>query len=614
MQAIELLAPAKNAETAIAAIRCGADAVYIGPPRFGARQAAANSIEVIENVVDFAHPYYAKVYVTLNTILFDNELPAAENLIHRLYEIGIDGLIIQDLGLLELDLPPLPLIASTQMNNDSPEKIKFLEQVGFSRAILARELTIEQIRKIRKETSIELEIFILGSLCVGASGRCLLSYSIGGRSANRGCCAQPCRNTYMLKDNAEKILAENRYLLSLKDLNLCEHIGSLIDAGVSAFKIEGRLKDISYVANSVAFCRQKIDCIIKDKNLRRSSSGFVRLDFLPDLGKTFNRSFTAYGLADNSSCLASIDTPKSIGQFVGTVTKVEKTSFSLDYAEDIHNADGICFFDRNKNLTGTLINRVDGNTIRPQKMVRIEIGTKIYRNFDCRFTKQLAKNPADRKIRIFLTLQETADGFILLAEDEDGNKTDCEIPVEKQPASKPKAAEQTIVTQLKKLGTTIFDCSDVKIDSSQTFFLPVSVLNNARRTIVSKLLESRLSNRPRLAVKISKNDYPYPDKHLAYLDNVLNKKAADFYRRHGVSTIEPAAESGLDMAGRLVMTTKYCIRNQLGLCPAHRRPIAAQKQQQNRIPAEPLVLEDENKHIFRVEFLCSSCGMNFFLL
>ncbi|MFH1548193.1 MAG: peptidase U32 family protein, partial [Candidatus Omnitrophota bacterium] len=368
---LELLAPAKNTETAITAIKCGADAVYIGAPRFSARQATGNSIESIQQVVEFAHQYYAKVYVALNTLLFDNELPAAEKMINQFYKIGIDGLMIQDMSLLELDLPPIPLIASTQMNNASLKKVKFLQNVGFFRAILARELTLEQIKDIRKHTTIELECFIHGALCVGASGQCYMSYANGGRSGNRGVCAQPCRRLYSLKDKTGKTIVKDRYLLSLKDLNLSDKLEELIDAGVNTFKIEGRLKEISYIANVVGFYRQKLDSILAKKGLQKSSSGKVSLNFKSDLNKTFNRGYTDYGITGKGTNMGSINTPKSIGEFVGIISKVDKNTFTIEGKSKLHNGDGICFFDERNNLDGTTVNNVEGGNIYPQKLYNI---------------------------------------------------------------------------------------------------------------------------------------------------------------------------------------------------------------------------------------------------
>jgi len=599
---IELLAPAKDCPTARAAILCGADAVYIGAERFSAREAAGNTLPTIQQVTDFAHQYYARVYVALNTLLRDDELAPAERMVHRLYDAGVDGLIIQDVGLLELELPPLPLIASTQMHNATTERVKFWEEVGFSLAILARELTLEQIRHIRRQTHIELECFIHGALCVGASGQCYMSYALGGRSGNRGQCAQPCRRPYSLIDRDGKTVVRDRHLLSLKDLNLSEHLEELIDAGVTSFKIEGRLKDLPYVANTVGFYRQKLDSILSKKGLRRASSGSVHLSFQPNLEKTFNRGFTDYGLTAPVASVASIDTPKSIGEYVGTVTRVEESCFSLDRTHDLHNADGICFFDRQQNLDGTVVNRIENQKVYPQKMHGIHKGQRIYRNFDYVFSRGLTGRVAERKIGLSMYLQEAPSGLVLTGADEDGNQATVEIVGEKQPAQKKEAARQTIHTQLAKLGNTIFECSDLQVQTDDVYFLPVSQLNAAKRELVRRLLQAREANRPRPTGGVRRNDVPFPERHLTYMGNVLNAKARAFYQRHGVEMISPAAESGLDLTGQLVMTTKYCLRRELGLCSGPGSGSAA----------EPMILEDEDGREYEVHFRCGRCGMEVF--
>ncbi|MFA5291456.1 MAG: U32 family peptidase [Phycisphaerae bacterium] len=613
---IELLAPAKDASTAIAAIQCGADAVYIGAERFGARQAAGNTIADIQKVADFAHQFYAKVYVTLNILLYDDELPVAEKMIHQLYKAGVDGLIIQDTGLLELDLPPIPIIASTQMNNSTAERVKFLQDVGFSRAILARELTLDEIKQIRSQTSIELECFVHGSLCVSASGQCYMSHAIGRRSGNRGQCAQPCRRLYRLKDTTGKIIVEDRYLLSLKDLNLSEHLEELIDAGVNAFKIEGRLKDIPYVVNAVSFYRQKLDAILEKKKLQKNSSGSVRFDFEPNLEKTFNRGFTDYGLAGKSSKLGSIDTPKSVGEFIGTVKKIEKTFFIIDSRQELHNGDGICFFDYKQNLSGTTVNGVEGNKVYPQKVNEIHAGQKIYRNFDHQFADKLMACPAERKIKLSITVQETQAGLVITGTDEDGNTAQTEIAGEKKPAVKKETAKEAFHNQLTRLGNTIFECSDLKIETQDMYFVPASQLNEARRQLVENLLKERQKNRPRQIINISKNSVPFYQKHLSFTGNALNSKAQAFYYRHGVETIELAAEAGLNMMGQKVMTTKYCLRKELNLC----------QHTGGSTNAEPLILQDEDGREYEVKFLCENsaspdgtalrragCGMEIYL-
>jgi putative protease len=594
---IELLAPAKDFATARAAILCGADAVYIGAAQFGARQAAGNSIETIRQVVELAHRYYVRVYAALNTLLTDAELPVAAAMIRELYDAGVDGLIVQDAGLLEMDLPAIPLIASTQMNNDTPEKVQFLEAVGFSRVILARELSAGQIAAIRAATSVELECFVHGALCVGASGQCTMSYALGGRSGNRGQCAQPCRRLYTLKDRQGNVLVKDRYLLSLKDLNLSGHLETLLDAGVTSFKIEGRLKDAAYAANVVGFYRRTLDGLLEKRGLRKSSSGQVLLHFEPDPQKTFNRTFTAYGLAGADETMGSLDTPKSLGEFVGTVTRVGGDWFEVDGEVVLHNGDGICFFDAEQNLAGTVVNRVDGRRIFPQKTETIAVGTAIRRNFDHAFYKQLEK-PAERRIALTLTLRDTADGAALCGIDEDGNEAVFEMAVDKPAAEKPEQARQTAVTQLSKLGNTLFVCEAVHIETEGVYFFPVSTLNALKRGVVAVMEAVRAKQRPRPLGGAMKNETPYPETRLSYMGNVLNEQARAFYRRHGVEDIEPAAESGRDLRGEKLMTTKYCLRRQLGICDGG--------------AGDPLILQDEDGRQFEVRFRCGECGMEIY--
>lgn len=603
LRQIELLAPAKDAQTGIAAVKCGADAIYIGAARFGARQEAGNSIEEIKKLIDFAHPYYVKVYATLNTILNDDELNEAEKLIHQLYAIGVDGLIIQDMGLLELDLPPLPIIASTQAQNDTAEKVKFLEDVGFSRVILARELSLEQIHHIRQETSIELECFVQGALCVGASGQCYMSYAMGARSGNRGQCAQPCRNLYTLKDYNGETICQERYLLSLKDLNLSAYINELLDAGITSFKIEGRLKNSAYVANLTAHYRKLLDIILAERGLAKSSSGKVEIDFLPNPAKTFNRGFTDYGIKGQNCKMGSIDTPKSIGEMIGKVSKVTAEYFEVKSDIELHNADGICFFGDDNNLQGTVVNRVEGKRIIPQKINDLAVGTVIYRNHDHAFSQLMEKIPAGRKIGLSIKFYETTNGFALDGTDEDGNLATVMMVYKKEVAQKPEMARENIARQLTKLGNTIFYCSEIKIDLAEIYFFQVSVLNKLKRDLADAVLEIRLANQPMQKNAIKKNNTPYPLQSLGFTGNVFNDKACKFYERHGVSQITLAGEAGLDFAGKKVMKTRYCIRHQLNLCMKHKNDTAA----------EPLILVDERGNRFRLVFRCDDCGMDIYM-
>jgi 23S rRNA 5-hydroxycytidine C2501 synthase len=425
-----------------------------------------------------------------------------------------------------------------------------------------------------------------------------MSFALGGRSGNRGLCAQPCRRLYSVKDEQDKTIVNNRYLLSLKDLNLSNYLEDLIDAGVRSFKIEGRLKDIPYVVNTVGFYRKLLDEIIAKKNLRKTSSGTAQLNFEPNLEKTFNRGYTDYGIKVRKGGFGSIDTPKSMGELVGVIREVGNNYFVIDGTEQLHNADGICFFDNEKNLSGTVVNRVEGKRVFPQKILEIHKGQEIYRNFDFELNRKLTGNAAERKIDISFTFRETEKGFSLAGIEEDDNQTIIEIEATKQPAVKREQARQTVITQLSKLGNTIFNCRDVKIETKDDYFLPVSKLNEGRRQLVEQLLKIRENNRPKPKGSVLKNNIEFPQKHLSYLGNVLNKKAQEFYHRHGVETIEQAAESGLDMSGKTVMKTKYCLREELGLCSPD-----------SKSSTEPLILVDEDSREYEIKFLCGQCGM-----
>ncbi|RPI51132.1 MAG: U32 family peptidase, partial [Chloroflexi bacterium] len=395
MEKVELLAPARDLRCGQVAVDCGADAVYVGAPRFGARQRVGNSLEDIAALVAHAHTYWARVYVTVNTLLFDDELPQAVRLIHELYELGVDAVIIQDVGLLECDLPPIVLIASTQMHNHTPERVAFLEEMGFRRAILARELSLEQIRAIRARTSLELEFFVHGALCTGYSGQCTLSYAIGGRSGNRGECAQPCRRRYSLVDGDGQVLVPPRHLLSLRDLALGAELGELLDAGITSFKIEGRLKDEVYVANVVAWYRRELDGALAARGRPRSSSGQGRPAFEPDLDKTFNRGYTAYLVHGRGEPPGALDSPKMVGELLGNVVAVEGANFLLETAVPLHGGDGLCWFGPGQDLEGTVVNAVQPAAagrlrVTPEKMGGIRPGLPLYRNHDHAFLRQVS--------------------------------------------------------------------------------------------------------------------------------------------------------------------------------------------------------------------------------
>jgi collagenase-like PrtC family protease len=607
MANIELLAPAQNLDVGRAAIDSGADAVYIGAPQFGARARAGNSLQDIAALVRHAHTYWARVYVTVNTLLYDHELAQAVRLLHRLHDVGVDAAIVQDVGLLECDLPPLPLIASTQMHNHTPERVAFLEAIGFRRVILARELSLDQIWAIRARTSLELECFVHGALCVSYSGQCYMSYAVGGRSGNRGECAQPCRRRYSLVDAQGRVLVANRHLLSLRDLNLGAHLEDLLDAGVTSFKIEGRLKDAAYVTNAVSWYRQQLDRAIEARGLARSSSGHSHVEFEPDVAKTFNRGYTTYFLHGRQEPPGAIESPKMVGERVGTVHVVDGDQVTLSTDLALHSGDGLTWFDPGRELTGALVNAVERRGNRVQVTVEdtrhLRPGVDIYRNRDHAFLRQVEQSRPVRQMMVQLRLETTPEGFRLQATDEDGNVAASTLVAEKEPAHKPAQAESTARRQLAKTGDTPFTAVEVELAWDRPYFSPVSSLNELRRKALDRLIEVREANRPRMEEGIERNDVPYPETTLTYRGNVLNRQAEAFYRQHGVTDIEPAAESGLDMEGRVVMRTRYCLKHQLGLCrgdPAGRKDPGW---------AEPLYLVDEDGCRYRLRFRCTACEL-----
>lgn len=600
MKHIELLAPAKDLECGRAAIDCGADAVYMGATKFGAREAAGNNLDDIAEMIKYAHKYWAKVYVTVNTLLYDNEIPAALTLIQEIYDLGADGLIIQDAGLLECDLPPMPIIASTQMHNNTPEKVAFLGKVGFQRAILARELSLKEIKGIRRATDIELESFVHGAICVCYSGQCYLSYAFGRRSGNRGQCAQPCRKVYSLVDGTGATLIRDQHLLSIRDLNLTPHLRDLIQAGVCCFKIEGRLKDKTYVQNVVAHYRTELDKIMAQLKLERSSSGMSTVDFTPDVNKTFNRGYTTHYINGREERIGSPKSPTMIGEPIGQVASVGRKSFSLASMVEMHNGDGFCFFNKYGDLRGSVVNGAVGPVITPDKIDHIEVGMMIYRNHDHEFLMRLEKAKVERLIGVTMKLGETEDGLSLTAVDEDGNEATLTMPCEKALAEKPEQAMENIRKQLAKTGGTDFSCSDVEVDLKETYFLPISTLNSLRRGVLENLVDAREENRPRQTGGPIKNTIPYPATELRFEGNVINQKADEFYRRHGVTKIEPGAEAGTDISRRRVMTTRYCIKHQFGTC---------KKFGGTARPKEQLFLVDQEGHRLELNFDCTRCVM-----
>jgi putative protease len=596
---IELLAPAKDLVTGIDALNCGADAVYIGAEQFGARVAAGNTVADIEKLAARAHKYRAKVYAALNTILSDEEIPQAQKLAHQLWSAGVDALIVQDMGLLEGGLPPIPLIASTQAHNVTPEKVLFLEKAGFKRVILARELTLDEIRAVRAKTSVELEFFVHGSLCVCYSGQCYLSYAMGGRSGNRGECAQPCRKPYTLKDAAGEVIAGNKHLLSLKDLNLARRLGHLADAGITSFKIEGRLKDRDYVRNIVSYYRREMDKMMAKKGFDRPSVGKSLAAFDPNPAKTFNRGYSDYFLDGNPADIASPDTPKFVGELMGRASDLKPGSFRIQAAERFHPGDGITYFDKDGTLAGSLVNGVNDGRVRADNLKGMDNGTTIYRNLDKEFLRALDKDGAQRRFALKLEFSDYEGGYVLKASDERGATGEAKFRGVKAAAEKPEAALETIKKQLAKLGETEFYLEALELKLKKAYFIPVSVLNDLRREAIAAL-ENNVPAPEREEIKLVPNDFPYPDPVLDFRANVFNSKAARFYKRHGVAEIPMAAEGGADLTGKPLMTTRFCIRRRLGLCKKGK-------------DVEPLRLEDAEGRRFRLEFDCQACRMKLYM-
>lgn len=603
MSKIELLAPAKDLECAKSAIMCGADAVYIGAKNFGARKAAGNNLDDIKELIEFTHKYYARTYITVNTILNNDEILEAKKLIDQLYELGADAIIIQDLGLLELNLPPVPLIASTQMHNNSLEKIRFLEQVGFKRVILARELTLVQIKEIADNVKIELEAFVHGSLCVSYSGQCYLSYAIGGRSGNRGECAQPCRNLYSLQDKEGTIIAKDQHLLSLKDLNLSDNIERMLQSGITSFKIEGRLKDSNYVKNVVSYYRQKIDRALSKLNLKKSSSGESSIDFVPNLNKTFNRGYTTYLLKGRNDKIASPFTCKSLGEPIGKVKQVEKYCFILKTATPLNNGDGICFFDSNNHLQGTTIQKVQGNKIFPKDLKEIKTDTLIYRNLDNKFLKALKNAKIERFITIKLSVTQKNTELILHAIDEDNVEACSKITLKTELAKDSEMMLNNLKKQLTKLGDSEFKASEIDINLEKIYFMPIKDINELRRTTIELLKKNRSASRPKDIIHIVPDDVLYPYQEVDFSANVYNDYAVAFYKRHGVRKIELAAETKKDLSAQKVMTTKLCLKYEYGFCP---------KQSSGKSVKEPLYLVDKMNKLYRLSFDCVNCQMEIY--
>jgi collagenase-like PrtC family protease len=608
-QSLELLAPAKNADFGIAAIEHGADAVYIGGPAFGARANAGNPVADIARLVQHAHRFNARVFVTLNTILRDDELDTARRIAWQVYEAGADALLVQDMGLLEMDLPPIQLHASTQTDIRDPAKARFLQDVGFSQIVLARELSLAQIRAVAAQTQCMLEFFVHGALCVSYSGQCYMSYAQTGRSANRGECSQACRLPYSLADADGHVVARDQHLLSLKDNDQSANLRALADAGIRSFKIEGRLKDLSYVKNITAYYRTLLDDVVADDDrYRRASDGRCAYTFTPQPDKTFNRGTTDYFVNQRHHDIEAFDSPAFVGEPIGTVTRVAADYIEADVAETLHNGDGVSYYDDHQELCGLRINRVDGKRLYPASApVGLTPGTKLFRNRDQAFGRLLEKKSAERRIPVRLRFNETAGGFALTVEDENGMSATAQAAHPKEPAQNAERAVATIREQLGRLGNTLFVADDIAVELAKPWFVPASVLNALRREAVEHLEAARAAacERPSRATPIEPAAI-YPDAELSYLGNVLNEKARAFYARHGVRLIAAAYEADEERADVPLMITKHCLRYSFNLCPKEARNVP---ESNTRIKAEPMTLIRGNEK-FTLRFDCKRCEMH----
>jgi putative protease len=625
--ALELLAPARNADIGIEAIRHGADAVYIGGPAFGARVGAGNTVQDIERLTAHAHRFHAKIFITLNTIFRDEEIEEARRLAWRMYEAGADALILQDMGLLETDLPPVELHASTQCDIRTPEKARFLADAGFSQIVLARELSLPEIRAIQagitppspsvplpegegRSAAPVLEFFIHGALCVAFSGQCYISHAHTERSANRGECSQACRLPYKLEDKQGRIVAFDKHLLSMKDNDQSANLRALADAGIRSFKIEGRLKDMAYAKNSTAHYRQLIDRIIEDapELYSRASSGRCSYTFDPRPEKTFNRGATDYFVNGRHADIAAFDTPSFAGAASGTVTRIGPDWFEVDSEEHFANGDGISYMSRGRKLAGLRINVATGKRLFPNEMPDdpegFKPGIEIHRNRDQAFERLLEKESAERRIGINVELAETADGFALTLKDEDGIEGRAAIAHAKEPAKNPERALVAIAESLGKFGATDFKAGAVKIVLGEPWFLPASALNALRREAVDHLVAAREAARPRPRRTLPL-DPPaiYPERELSYLANVLNSKARAFYQRHGVQLIADAYEADTTPGEVSLMITKHCLRYSHSLCPKEARGWVT------GVNAEPMVLVN-GKERLTLRFDCKACEMH----
>ena len=597
VQKIELLAPAKDFETAVDAINCGADAVYIGAGKFGARYAATNSIEDISRVAEYAHRYGAKVYATLNTLLFDNELEEARKQALALIEAGVDALIIQDMAYCRMNLP-IELHASTQTNCVTPEKVKFFEEVGFKRAILERSLSKEQICNIRKATNIELEAFVHGAICVSQSGRCFFSRSTSERSGNRGECSQPCRLEYDLCNDKGETIIKSKHLLSVRDLDLSARLGELIDAGVCSFKIEGRLKDRTYVRNIVSLYRQLLDAeIAKRSDVERSSMGRSVAEFEPNASRTFTRGAGEYLFDGKRRGVASFDTPKAMGEKIGKIVKVDRQGILLDRKHDLTTGDGVCFIS-NGALVGTNVVGTASERVQLNRYDGVAVGVELFRNYNRLFSQAVERSRIKRTISTDLLLQFSEESITLTATDESGISATTTIAQTSEEARDKAKGEEALRRQLMRSGDTIFEVRNIEI--SEVRFAPMSVIGALRRDVFELLERERLTRHEKSVGFAENSDAKYPASTLTPQDNVTNHLAREFYADHGVVEIAEGLDCRATTAGEQVVISDYCIRREIGECLL----------QKPRLRGDLYLVRGTKK--YRLCFDCKACQMKIF--
>ncbi|GAB3431746.1 U32 family peptidase [Massilia solisilvae] len=617
---LELLSPAKTAEIGREAILHGADAVYIGGPAFGARHNASNTLEDIASLVEFAHRYRARIFVTLNTILHDAELEAARKQIWQLYEAGVDALIVQDMGLLEMDLPPIQLHASTQCDIRTVDKARFLGQVGFSQLVLARELSLEQIRKVREAVDTPLEYFIHGALCVAFSGQCYISHADTGRSANRGDCSQACRLPYTLTDAQGRVVAYEKHLLSMKDNDQSRNLEALVDAGIRSFKIEGRYKDMGYVKNITAHYRLLLDEILERRpEFARASSGRTRVLFTPDVDKNFHRGHTDYFANGRQDDIGAFDSPKYVGVLLGTVSRTGADHFELVTNAPMANGDGLNYMHKRATV-GIQANSVEllGDSEEGQRwrvypnepmatLAGLKGGTEVHRNRDHQWEGALQKKSSERRVALDLVLSEHAGGLSLALVDEDGIETVTHAAIELQPAREAVQAESALRASLGKLGNTMFEARQVELALSQPWFVPAGVINALRRDAIAAHEAARLAawERPQRKAPAEPRAV-YPETQLSYLANVYNEKARAFYHKHGVQLIDAAYEAHEEPGEVSLMITKHCLRFAFNLCPKQAKGVQGV---QGQVRAEPMTLVNGGER-YTLRFDCKPCEMH----